>query len=61
MTGSEECDDGNNNDGDGCAECKLEPGFLCASPGSICQASVCGDGISGVLVLGSCFFERRCI
>ena len=30
---SEDCDDGNNVDGDGCsAACKIEPGFMCKQP-----------------------------
>ena len=43
-----ECDDGNNDDGDGCsAGCTIEPGFVCASPfdrPSACGAE-CGDGL----------------
>lgn len=26
---SEECDDGNNIDGDGCSDCKVEVGWIC--------------------------------
>jgi fibro-slime domain len=30
---NEECDDGNNTDGDGCSSgCKIEPGFTCSQP-----------------------------
>jgi len=32
QVGTEECDDGNNKDGDGCSsECKIEPGSVCKS------------------------------
>ena len=54
MAGSEECDDGNVVNGDGCsAECMIEPGFSCyhfAVPPYPCGAiadqcgPVCGDG-----------------
>lgn len=45
---NEACDDGNNNDGDGCAaDCRsVEPGFSCAAPGKAClPIAICGDGI----------------
>ncbi|MEY4508511.1 MAG: hypothetical protein RLZZ450_633 [Pseudomonadota bacterium] len=46
---SEECDDGNSNDGDGCdASCHKEAGFNCPATEGAC-ASVCGDKL---LVLG---------
>ena len=46
---SEECDDGGNEDGDGCsAACVLEDGFGCQVPvggPTICFNRTCGDGI----------------
>ena len=40
--GTYECDDGNNNDGDGCsAHCKIEDGFECKHEGN--GADVCKD------------------
>ncbi|HVW66904.1 MAG TPA: myxococcus cysteine-rich repeat containing protein [Candidatus Peribacteraceae bacterium] len=46
LTGSEQCDDGNTVDGDGCSSaCKIEPGFQCVTTQpSRCWAR-CGDGI----------------
>ena len=46
----EQCDDGNNNDADGCtATCLLEAGWVCPTPGQPCQYTVfCGDGKIGV-------------
>lgn len=41
----EECDDGNNVDGDGCsAACTVELGFDCPPPYTACRVVVCGDG-----------------
>jgi len=46
----EECDDGNNEDGDGCsADCKIERGWYCHEPNitnltSFCY-TICGDGM----------------
>ena len=49
LTGSEDCDDGNSEDFDGCsANCTLEAGFICQSPGSPCIATTCGDGVAGL-------------
>jgi len=41
----EACDDGNTNDGDGCASncMMIEPGFRCPSVGVLCVPIVCGD------------------
>jgi cysteine-rich repeat protein len=40
---SEQCDDGNNNDGDGCSStCNIEPGYLCTGVPSLC-VSACGN------------------
>jgi cysteine-rich repeat protein len=46
MTGSEECDDGNTINGDGCSHaCTVETGYACSSgQPSKCWSS-CGDGI----------------
>ncbi len=45
VTGTEECDDGNNGDGDGCsATCQVEPGWICEGDPSVCQSS-CGNGV----------------
>jgi cysteine-rich repeat protein len=46
----EECDDSNGEGGDGCsAECKVEPGYMCAIDAEIgyskCREVVCGDGV----------------
>ncbi len=48
LTDDEACDDGNRNDGDGCAANCLAPerGFSCAVPGMAClPIAVCGDGV----------------
>ena len=44
---SEQCDDGNTADKDGCsADCKtIEDGYDCPKTGGLCQKIVCGDGI----------------
>ena len=46
VASGEVCDDGNNNDGDGCtADCKkIEDGFDCAKPGSPCTLK-CGNKV----------------
>ncbi len=42
---TEECDDGNTADGDGCdASCTVEAGYLCNGTPSMCALS-CGDGV----------------
>ena len=41
----ENCDDGNNVNGDGCSNlCKVEPFYLCSAQPSVCKWS-CGDSI----------------
>lgn len=48
LTSDEACDDGNLEDGDGCAaDClAVEPGFTCAPPGLPCSVlAKCGDGV----------------
>jgi fibro-slime domain-containing protein len=46
VASSELCDDGNQNDGDGCsARCKLELGFKCDGNPSTCTPTTCGDGV----------------
>ncbi|CEL95871.1 unnamed protein product [Vitrella brassicaformis CCMP3155] len=44
---SEQCDDGNTVDGDGCsARCHIETGYLCGSTGGVSRcASLCGDAV----------------
>jgi fibro-slime domain-containing protein len=43
--GGEQCDDGNNVDGDGCnSRCQLEAGYVCNVSG-LCRKTVCGDGV----------------
>ena len=43
---TELCDDGNTMSGDGCSStCRVEPGWLCITPGEPCVAIKCGDGI----------------
>src|SRR6266480_1677302 len=45
VKGSETCDDGNGNNGDGCASnCRTELGFTCGGQPSSCTP-VCGDGL----------------
>lgn len=48
LTEDEACDDGNNEDGDGCsADCQtVAPGYSCNPPGEPCHlVTVCGDGL----------------
>jgi fibro-slime domain-containing protein len=47
VEGTEECDDGNTNSGDGCTnECRIESDWVCPVPGQPCVSTVvCGDGI----------------
>ena len=51
LDGSEICDDGNIESGDGCSsECRIEDGWNCETPGAACEKTniaeaVCGDGI----------------
>ncbi len=43
---TEICDDGNTKSGDGCSStCRVEPGWLCTTPGVPCVAIKCGDKI----------------
>ena len=48
MIAAEQCDDNNNQNGDGCtAACKTEPGFICqGNKPSVCRPTgpYCGDG-----------------
>ena len=45
IPGVEECDDGNNVDGDGCdSSCSFEHGYQCTGQPSVCFA-ICGDGL----------------
>ncbi|MBU4116889.1 MAG: DUF4215 domain-containing protein [Nanoarchaeota archaeon] len=45
ISGDEECDDGADNDGDGCSSsCTVELGWLCTGEPSFCSA-ICGDGL----------------
>ncbi len=48
LEGIEECEDGNQLSGDGCFDCKTEPGWFCArtQKGSICQPATDGDGLT---------------
>lgn len=44
MVGPEGCNDGNENNGDGCSSvCAVEGGYTCSGMPSSCM-SVCGDG-----------------
>ena len=46
VAGTEECDDENRADGDGCSvECAIEPGFTCAGTPSVCSET-CGNGLA---------------
>ena len=40
----EVCDDGNDQAGDGCGDCAVEPGFTCAGTPSAC-AAICADSL----------------
>ncbi len=45
ITGSEECDDGDLDNNDGCSSgCQIEAGWECSGTPSVCEASACGDG-----------------
>ena len=45
LEGSEVCDDGNPDAGDGCSDsCAVEPGWTCPAPGMPCQ-EICGDSM----------------
>ena len=61
-TDLEQCDDGNEVDGDGCsAQCEVEVGFTCkpGERGDVCS-EICGDGIrSGEEVVES--LRHSCI
>ncbi len=55
----EQCDDGNanipENAGDGCTDCVVDAGFVCAQPGSPCTLiPVCGDGYVDVAIGEEC-------
>lgn len=42
---NEQCDDGNEQDGDGCnSQCRIEELFTCTGTPSLCSPVVCGDG-----------------
>jgi fibro-slime domain-containing protein len=47
LGGTEQCDDGNTNSGDGCSStCKVEAGYTCASAGAACtKIEFCGDRV----------------
>ena len=47
IEGGESCDDGGENNGDGCSStCMIEPGWSCFGTPSVCiQTSACGNGI----------------
>jgi fibro-slime domain-containing protein len=49
LDANEGCDDGNKVSGDGCdGTCKVEYGYLCTTPGTLCTSTLfCGDGLSG--------------
>ena len=53
VSSTEECDDGNDDDGDGCSStCTIEPGWSCSTQpnaASMCVAAQCGDGIQAGL------------
>ena len=55
ITGSEECDDGNNDPADGCdASCQIEPGWSCVGQPSVCSRLVptLSSGLRLALALG---------
>jgi len=42
------CDDGNDDPNDGCADCVAAPGYICPTPGELCErVQWCGDGTRG--------------
>jgi cysteine-rich repeat protein len=42
----EPCEDAKRFDGDGCTgRCALELGWRCLTPGALCGAAACGDGV----------------
>lgn len=46
IEGSEECDDGNVNERDGCtANCKVDCGWHCPVVGKPCVWTTCGNGV----------------
>lgn len=46
LGGTEQCDDGNTANGDGCSSsCRIELGYKCPAPGSPCSTTTCGDGV----------------
>ena len=46
VEGTETCDDGNDQPGDGCSDtCQIEAGWLCSGTPSSCRQILCGDGI----------------
>ncbi|MDD9936751.1 MAG: DUF4215 domain-containing protein [Myxococcales bacterium] len=46
VAGDEQCDDGNDQSGDGCSVvCQLEDGYVCDTPDRPCTLTVCGDGV----------------
>jgi cysteine-rich repeat protein len=46
LEAGESCDDGNQEDNDGCsATCTVESGFACSDEPSLCLPVVCGDGV----------------
>lgn len=48
ITGEEECDDGDTDNGDGCSSsCAVESGWACEGEPSVCMEGVCGDSIIG--------------
>ncbi len=47
QSANEQCDDGNEDDGDGCSSsCKIEPNFTCITQDgkSVCKSLLCGNG-----------------
>ena len=44
MHAAQECDDGNNNDTDGCSNCTVDEGYFCRGQPSDCNLHNCSDG-----------------
>eukprot|EP00162_Nutomonas_longa_P016549 comp22541_c0_seq10/m.57148 comp22541_c0_seq10/g.57148 ORF comp22541_c0_seq10/g.57148 comp22541_c0_seq10/m.57148 type:complete len:122 (-) comp22541_c0_seq10:2368-2733(-) len=44
---SEQCDDGNSVQGDGCSNCVVDLGFVCTSAGGLGGVSVCSTSCNG--------------
>ena len=59
---SEQCDDGNRDDGDGCSSvCRLEKGFKCLAVTGGEKATVCSDIDECLQKSGTCGKSQQCV